>query len=195
MSGTCKASSSSSFPTASSQAITTSTPWFCLRCRCPRPHPLPHHPSPIFTTITTRHILLGPGASPSRGVQFHRPPFCLRQGVSSRLQSSGSSSLAATISLFSGSEPSGTQSSGSIQLTTSTVLSTATITMCPSTGPYCPAMDRTTFVTTETLVFTTTVCPFTEAEGISISRTASPVSVTSTIFSTYTATSPHALPQ
>ncbi|KAJ5473460.1 hypothetical protein N7475_003026 [Penicillium sp. IBT 31633x] len=60
---------------------------------------------------------------------------------------------------------------------------TSTITACPSSVVHCPAASKTTFVTTETVVLSTTVCPATEtAEPIQATQ------VTSSIFSTRTAT-------
>lgn len=70
-----------------------------------------------------------------------------------------------------------------VSLTTSTVLATrtSTVTACPSTVVHCPVASRTTFVTTETVVAYTTVCPVTEiAKPIQATQT------TSSIFSTRT---------
>lgn len=96
--------------------------------------------------------------------------------------------------------------SSMLQWTTSAVLSTrtATITACPSTLPDCPARSRTTSVTTETIVVSTTICPVTEAAGMtrtdSVSSTVTDSAAnkghgsggldftTSTVFSTRTAT-------
>ncbi|EKV08742.1 hypothetical protein PDIG_66060 [Penicillium digitatum PHI26] len=97
---------------------------------------------------------------------------------------------------------------GSPDLTTSTVYSTrtATITACPSSVTNCPLRSKTTYLTTETLLLSTTVCPVAKATGtnsaVSTKHTTSP-SVTeavegvdigapkltiSTIFATHTAT-------
>ncbi|KAJ5533500.1 hypothetical protein N7494_010052 [Penicillium frequentans] len=75
--------------------------------------------------------------------------------------------------------------------TTSTVFTTrtATITACPTSVHYCPAKDRTTYVTTETIVLSTTVCPIT-AEETATQTTSShelPSLTTSTVLSTRTA--------
>lgn len=70
-------------------------------------------------------------------------------------------------------------------MTTSTVLTTrvSTITACPSTVAHCPAASRTTFVSTETVVAYTTVCP---ATGTVVAVQAT--ETTSSIFSTRTST-------
>ncbi|KAJ5691835.1 hypothetical protein N7462_001258 [Penicillium macrosclerotiorum] len=85
------------------------------------------------------------------------------------------------------------------QYTTSTVFSTrtATITACPSSVTDCPAREKITRTTTETILVSTTVCPVSAAEtthtvetgsaGIG-SGTDSESYTTSTIFSTRTAT-------
>ncbi|GAT22875.1 hypothetical protein RIB2604_01700110 [Aspergillus luchuensis] len=96
--------------------------------------------------------------------------------------------------------------SSMLQWTTSAVLSTrtATITACPSTLLDCPAPSRTTSVTTETIVVSTTICPVTEAAGMTRTDSVSPTVTdsaankghgsggldftTSTVFSTRTAT-------
>ncbi|KAL3258426.1 hypothetical protein ABHI18_006046 [Aspergillus niger] len=96
--------------------------------------------------------------------------------------------------------------SSTLQFTTSAVLSTrtATITACPSTVPDCPPRSRTTLVTTETIVVSTTICPVTETAGPTRTDSASPTATdtavnnghgsggaeltTSTVFSTRTAT-------
>ncbi|KAJ5547306.1 hypothetical protein N7494_004891 [Penicillium frequentans] len=54
---------------------------------------------------------------------------------------------------------------GNDQYTTSTVLTTSvhTVTACPSSVKNCPASDKTTYVTTETIIDYTTVCPVTES--------------------------------
>ncbi|PYH48703.1 uncharacterized protein BP01DRAFT_353010 [Aspergillus saccharolyticus JOP 1030-1] len=56
---------------------------------------------------------------------------------------------------------------GAGALTTSTILTTrtATVTACPSDIPDCPASQRTTSLTTETVVIGTTVCPITVPAG------------------------------
>ncbi|KAJ6112297.1 hypothetical protein N7523_008358 [Penicillium sp. IBT 18751x] len=53
-----------------------------------------------------------------------------------------------------------------VALTTSTIYSTrtSTITACPSSVINCPARSRTTYVTTETIYVSTTVCPVAESE-------------------------------
>ncbi|KAJ5681730.1 uncharacterized protein N7477_001670 [Penicillium maclennaniae] len=77
-------------------------------------------------------------------------------------------------------------------LTTSTVFTTqtSTITACPSTVTNCPATAKTTYVITETIVVSTTVCPVTEAEGSppTATPTSSDGSYTSTILTTRTVT-------
>ncbi|OGE50781.1 hypothetical protein PENARI_c015G01165 [Penicillium arizonense] len=66
--------------------------------------------------------------------------------------------------------------SSTLQLTTSTVLSTrtATITACPSTVVNCPASSKSTFVTTETIVVSTTICPVTEGSSATQTVPSSP---------------------
>ncbi|KAJ5903100.1 hypothetical protein N7504_005483 [Penicillium tannophilum] len=68
-----------------------------------------------------------------------------------------------TGSNYSGSNGAGESQPLSEQLTTSTILSTrtATITACPSSVTSCPASEKSTYVTTETVVVSTTVCPVT----------------------------------
>ncbi|PYH69423.1 uncharacterized protein BO88DRAFT_461734 [Aspergillus vadensis CBS 113365] len=73
--------------------------------------------------------------------------------------------------------------SGGLDFTTSTVFSTrtATITACPSSVTNCPLRSKTTYVTTETLVVSTTVCPVADSTGSSgamITETAHPPSAT-----------------
>ncbi|KAJ5628454.1 hypothetical protein N7490_010682 [Penicillium lividum] len=73
---------------------------------------------------------------------------------------------------------------------------TATITACPSATPNCPPSSKTTFVTTETIVVSTTVCPLTGATQTASSPPGGQVSenpegpeyTTSTIFSIRTDT-------
>ncbi|KAL3492163.1 hypothetical protein BJX62DRAFT_236600 [Aspergillus germanicus] len=77
--------------------------------------------------------------------------------------------------------------------TTSTVLSTrtSTITACPSTITNCPASEQTTFVTTETVVASTTICPVQPQLTTTITgdeAPGTPASTTSTVFTTRTAT-------
>ncbi|KAJ5902146.1 hypothetical protein N7495_002674 [Penicillium taxi] len=57
--------------------------------------------------------------------------------------------------------------------TTSTILSTriATITACPSSVTDCPAREKTTHLTTETIILSTTICPVTAAEASATSTT------------------------
>ncbi|KAJ5657869.1 uncharacterized protein N7484_001518 [Penicillium longicatenatum] len=84
------------------------------------------------------------------------------------------------------------------QSTTSTIVSTrtATITACPSATPNCPPSSKTTFVTTETVVVSTTVCPVADATqttsfpagGQASVKPEGPEFTTSTVFSTRTAT-------
>lgn len=126
--------------------------------------------------------------------------------ASGELQSnipSGSSAASSPLGGIQTNVPSG---SSTLQLTTSTVLSTrtATITACPTTVPNCPANSKTTFVTTETIVVSTTICPVTEAAGATQTSPASPSATgnaggygngndgsdftTSTVYSTRTAT-------
>ncbi|GAQ35580.1 fumarylacetoacetate (FAA) hydrolase family protein [Aspergillus tubingensis] len=73
--------------------------------------------------------------------------------------------------------------SGGLDFTTSTVFSTrtATVTACPSSVTNCPLKSKTTYVTTETLVVSTTVCPVADSTGSSgamITDTAHPPSAT-----------------
>ncbi|KAJ5901198.1 hypothetical protein N7504_007191 [Penicillium tannophilum] len=86
-------------------------------------------------------------------------------------------------------EETATQSTSSHELpssTTSTVLSTrtATITACPSGVTKCPVASQSTYVTTEMIVVSTTVCPITAAEA-----TASPTIDTAMDISPATASS------
>ncbi|KAJ5753543.1 uncharacterized protein N7511_007696 [Penicillium nucicola] len=59
--------------------------------------------------------------------------------------------------------------------TTSTIFSTrtATITGCPSSITDCPAFSKTTYVTTETIILSTTICPVTATEVITPTGTSS----------------------
>ncbi|KAJ5769091.1 hypothetical protein N7520_003650 [Penicillium odoratum] len=95
--------------------------------------------------------------------------------------------------------PTGSAPAGSTaQSTTSTIVSTrtATIAACPSATPNCPPSSKTTFVTTETVVVSTTVCPVADATQTTSLLTGGQPSVKpegpeftiSTIFSTRTAT-------
>ncbi|OJZ90104.1 hypothetical protein ASPFODRAFT_129497 [Aspergillus luchuensis CBS 106.47] len=73
--------------------------------------------------------------------------------------------------------------SGGLDFTTSTVFSTrtATVTACPSSVTNCPLRSKTTYVTTETLVVSTTVCPVadsTGSNGAMTTETAHPPSAT-----------------
>ncbi|KAJ5918160.1 hypothetical protein N7454_010535 [Penicillium verhagenii] len=83
--------------------------------------------------------------------------------------------------------------------TTSTVFTTrvATITACPASITDCPARSKTTFLTTETIVDSTTVCPLTEVtqatstklpKGQASSTSEAPSFTTSTMVSTRVAT-------
>ncbi|KAJ5160600.1 uncharacterized protein N7482_007604 [Penicillium canariense] len=84
--------------------------------------------------------------------------------------------------------------------TTLTIVSTrtTTITACPSSVLDCPAREKTTHVTTETVLVYTTVCPIAEAEATSIAEAGSkphgsageayPGVITSTVWTTRTAT-------
>lgn len=85
------------------------------------------------------------------------------------------------------------------EFTTSTIFSTrtATITACPSSVTNCPARSKTTYLTTETIAVTTTVCPVADATQTTssyISGGEAPTKseelgfTTSTVFSTRTAT-------
>ncbi|KAJ5801994.1 uncharacterized protein N7503_004444 [Penicillium pulvis] len=67
------------------------------------------------------------------------------------------------------------------QYTTSTVFTTSvhTVTACPSSVKNCPASERTTYVTTDTIIDYTTICPVTATETGSSSG-ATPTSSTST---------------
>ncbi|KAJ5908979.1 hypothetical protein N7495_001661 [Penicillium taxi] len=71
----------------------------------------------------------------------------------------------ATATTSSGSAPSSGSGSGSGDeaFTTSTVFATrtSTVTACPSTVTNCPASAKSTFVTTETIALSTTICPVT----------------------------------
>ncbi|KAJ5752262.1 hypothetical protein N7520_009179 [Penicillium odoratum] len=64
--------------------------------------------------------------------------------------------------------------------TTSTVCSTrtATITACLSSVTDCPARLKTTFLTTETITVSTTICPITEAAGATQTSSASESTIT-----------------
>lgn len=57
---------------------------------------------------------------------------------------------------------------GSSDFTISTVYSTrtATITACPSSVTNCPLRSKTTYLTTETLIVSTTVCPVADVTGV-----------------------------
>ncbi|OQE03477.1 hypothetical protein PENSOL_c001G01279 [Penicillium solitum] len=57
---------------------------------------------------------------------------------------------------------------GGLDFTISTVYSTrtATITACPSSVTNCPLRSKTTYLTTETLIVSTTVCPVADATGV-----------------------------
>ncbi|CAI7602833.1 unnamed protein product [Penicillium palitans] len=57
---------------------------------------------------------------------------------------------------------------GGSDFTTSTVYSTrtATITACPSSVTNCPLRSKTTYLTTETLIVSTTICPVADATGV-----------------------------
>ncbi|PWY85861.1 hypothetical protein BO94DRAFT_99212 [Aspergillus sclerotioniger CBS 115572] len=72
-------------------------------------------------------------------------------------------------------------------MTTSTIFttSTVTITSCPSTITDCPASKRTTYLTTETILVSTTVCPITAAATATATDDGS---YTSTILTTRTTT-------
>lgn len=100
-------------------------------------------------------------------------------------------SLSLPSSPTSQSSPSSTLSIGSsTRLTTSTVTTTQvrTITSCPPSVQDCPANQRTTFVTTETITLLTTICPVTAIEtGTAATQTsipANPQLTTSTVFTT-----------
>nr|XP_025549323.1 hypothetical protein BO97DRAFT_426694 [Aspergillus homomorphus CBS 101889]RAL10169.1 hypothetical protein BO97DRAFT_426694 [Aspergillus homomorphus CBS 101889] len=65
------------------------------------------------------------------------------------------------------------QGNGGSELTASTVFTTrtATIMACPSSVTNCPARSRTTYLTTETIVAYTTICPAAEATGAHVVTT------------------------
>ncbi|CAI7580322.1 unnamed protein product [Penicillium glandicola] len=87
------------------------------------------------------------------------------------ISTSASDSITTIVASIPTSTPSGAlqssvpSGSSALELTTSTVFSTrtATITACPTTVPNCAASLKSTFVTTETILVSTTVCPATEA--------------------------------
>ncbi|RAL13538.1 uncharacterized protein BO97DRAFT_343081 [Aspergillus homomorphus CBS 101889] len=78
-----------------------------------------------------------------------------------------STANAGTVSRQTGSSPSNQD------FTTSTVFTTrtATITACPSSVTDCPVRSRTTYLTTETVLVSTTICPITEAGGSTTTTT------------------------
>ncbi|KAJ5467730.1 hypothetical protein N7475_005482 [Penicillium sp. IBT 31633x] len=115
--------------------------------------PSPHHSSFSVSSSGAIQTNIGPISTPT-------------------IKPTSTSSKAIQSSIVSG--------SSTEELVTSTILSTrtATITACPTTVPNCPVNSKTTFVTTETILVSTTVCPATETAGVTDSATASP-SVTS----------------
>ncbi|RHZ65257.1 hypothetical protein CDV55_107198 [Aspergillus turcosus] len=75
--------------------------------------------------------------------------------------------------------------------TTSTIFSThtATITACPSTVTNCPSSAKTTFITTETVLISTTICPITGSPfATGTANPENPFLSVSPVFSTRTAT-------
>lgn len=219
----------SSSAVLASSAIATSTPYLS---RVPSHSPRPHTPTPlsssvviqtpsapVSTPVTNPSIVvsapgsLSTGPSQSSGSSPQGPTTGL--GSSSSLVSistSASDSSTTVIAYIPTSTPSGALQSSvasgfsTLELTTSTVFSTrtATITACPTTVPNCPASSKTTFVTTETILVSTTICPVTETAGTTKTAPASPSATggagdhghgnggsdltTSTVYSTRTAT-------
>lgn len=194
------------------------------RSPCSSSVAIPTSSSSVSISVAKSSTTTGSSATtivvgPSQGTQTSSSPTT-EQLSSSQVSISGSAptsttpipSVSATtppFSQFSSSAGSNSASqSATVQLTTSTVLSTRTakITACPSSVVNCPADSKTTFVTTETIVVSTTICPVTEAEATSTPQTvSSPASATgntrnagsengghdfttSTVYSTRTAT-------
>ncbi|KAJ5306914.1 hypothetical protein N7508_005929 [Penicillium antarcticum] len=136
---------------------------------------------PVPKASTTPVVVIPSGVPHSSGVSVTEQVSSSH--VSSQISLSGPSSTPTAIVVpvskpgqsisQSSSSLGGTTASESatVQLTTSTVLSTrtATITACPSTVVNCPASSKTTFITTETVVLSTTICPV--AEGSSATQT------------------------
>lgn len=122
--------------------------------------------APVSTSSST------PGVHSQSGDSY--PNGTTTGVVSTGPQSSSTVGAAAPTTIPSGTAQSTISSaSPTLGLTTSTVLSTriATITACPTTVPDCPATARETFVTTETIVVSTTICPVTEAATATATRT------------------------
>ncbi|CAI7651715.1 unnamed protein product [Penicillium crustosum] len=181
----------SSSAVLASSVIPTSTPLLSVvPSHSPRPHwshtPGPHSSSvaiqtpsvPVSTPVTNPSIVVSASGSVSSGTsQFSGPPGATTGLGSSTSQVSISTSASDDTTTVVTYIPTSTQSgalqssvasgSSTLELTTSTVFSTrtATITACPTTVPNCPASSKTTFVTTETILVSTTICPFTETSG------------------------------
>jgi hypothetical protein len=123
----------------------------------------------ILETIPVPSSTLQPTGSIPKGTTTGLGTSLSQVDVSTATSDRASTDVtSASGSLVSGAAQSSIPSGPStLQLTTSTVLSTrtATITACPTTVPNCPASSKTTFVTTETIVVSTTICPVTEAAG------------------------------
>ncbi|KAJ5623173.1 hypothetical protein N7490_011778 [Penicillium lividum] len=128
-----------------------------------------HVPSPSesvsFVTLTAQTISAPAGsgsAIPQTDKLTQKPsPTPAQAHTGSPGSGQESSGLASVVTTTTESFASQT---GNALSTTSTVLTTrtATITACPSSQADCLASAKTTFVTTETLVVSTTVCPLTE---------------------------------
>ncbi|KAJ5949121.1 hypothetical protein N7454_000705 [Penicillium verhagenii] len=96
-------------------------------------------------------------SSPTSGLVDTSPGESGKSASSSGGESSGESSSSSSSSSDSG-------SGSATQYTTSTVYTTSahTVTACPSSVKDCPASEKTTYVTTDTIIDYTTICPVTE---------------------------------
>ncbi|KAJ5499724.1 hypothetical protein N7453_008775 [Penicillium expansum] len=160
--------------------------------------------APVSTPVTSPSIIVSVSGSLPTGVGSSSSQISI--------STSGSDDSTTIVASIPTSTPSGAlqssvaSGSSTLELTTSTVFSTrtATITACPTTVPNCPSSSKTTFVTTETILVSTTICPVTETAGPTQTASAS-LSVTggagdngdgnggsdlttSTVYSTRTAT-------
>ncbi|KGO69384.1 hypothetical protein PITC_065200 [Penicillium italicum] len=121
--------------------------------------------APVSTPVASPSIVLSASGSVSIGLGSSSSQISI-----SAPGSGDSTTIVASIPT---STPSGAlqssvaSGSSTLELTTSTVFSTrtATITACPTTIPNCPARSKTTFVTTETILVSTTICPVTQTSG------------------------------
>ncbi|KAJ5208994.1 hypothetical protein N7449_003373 [Penicillium cf. viridicatum] len=176
----------SSSAVLASSVIPASTPLLSVvPSHSPRPHwshtPRPHSSSvaietpsaPVSTPVTqpSSVVVSAPGSLPTGPPQLTGSP----PGATTGLGPSSPASISTTASDGSipiSTPPGSLQSSvasgsSTLELTTSTVFSTRTytITACPTTVPNCPASLKTTFVTTETILVSTTICPVIETAG------------------------------